>query len=247
MKTKSFITTSLRAAILVLTLGSAWACRGQYNPFLIEPRAPGSRAQRFESYLIGQYWNSDDITFPSVTLPIGPGPNPPLATGDLKFEFDDAGFWGLGTAYHLNSYFAVSGEFTFGYPDYRASFNGTTLRGEAFINAGKFNVDYHILNRPVTPFVSAGLGYLYFDSGIPSGPPNYYYWWDYWWGGYVVTVSQPTYDKTWFTLDAQAGLRWDITDQFYLKASGGANWVYVGSGSGWLTTLQGTFSVGWKF
>jgi hypothetical protein len=247
MKTRSCFLAVIRAGVLLLLLAAADACRAQYNLFLIDSRTPGSRAQRVDFYMLGQYWTADDATISGVTLPVGPGPMPPLATGDVVFEFDDSAFWGFGITYHLNKHFALNGEFTFGYPDYQASFNGSVLRGEAFVTTGSFNAQYNVLAGPVTPFISAGLGYFYIDSGIPSGPPGFYYWWDYWWGGYVVTVHQPTYDETWFTMNAQAGLRWDISDQFYLSAGAGANWVYVGNGAGWMTALQGTLQVGCKF
>jgi opacity protein-like surface antigen len=159
---------------------------------------------------------------------------------------EDSAFWGLGFAYHINNHFAVRGEFSSGYPDYAASFNGSRLSGEAFVTEGRFNLDYHILPGPLTPYVSGGLGYFYVDTGIPSGPPGYTIWWDYWWG-YTVTVSQPTYRETFFTLNAAAGLRWDINDDFFLKAEAGWEWIEVDNGADWLQSLRGTVSIGWKF
>jgi opacity protein-like surface antigen len=201
---------------LLLLLGSAAAipCQAQYNPFLIESRADNLRAQRSEFYILGQYFTAEPGVMQNVTLPTLPLGS--FATSDLEFDFGSEDLWGFGLAYHLNSHFAVRAEFTAGYPDYRASWNGEVLHGESFVQEGRFNLDFHLLEGPLTPYVSGGLGYFYVDTGIPSGPPEYYYWWDYYWGS-VVSVYQPTHTDTFFTLNAAVGLRWDVSDEFFIK------------------------------
>ena len=242
---------SKRTIALGLSLLAVWGlavpsrCAAQYNPFLIESRADNPRSQRGEFYLFGQYFHADPGTIHNVTLPTTPPPGPPVyATSDLKFDFEDDALWGFGLAYNINSHFAVRGEFSFGYPDYEASWNGRVIRGESWVQEGRFNLDYHLLEGPFTPYVSGGLGYFYVDTGIPSGPPEYNVWWDYWWG-YVTTVYQPTYTETYFTLNAAAGLRWDISDEFFIKAEGAAEWIEM-SGD-WVQSIRATMAVGWKF
>ena len=232
--------------ILAAALGVAVPCGAQYNPFAPASVETATRAGHSEFYLLGQYWHADTITMPNVTLPTAPGPNPPLATSDLSFKFHDAGAWGLGGTYYLNNYFGLNAEFNFGYPGYTASFNGQQLTGTAFMQSGKFRLVYDVLAGPVTPFVSGGLGYLYLDSGIPSGPPEYYGWWDEFWG-YTVVGNTPTYANTYFTLNAAAGLNWDVTDRFFLRLSCGADWMDVGRGAGWVPALQGTLALGFKY
>lgn len=154
----------------------------QYNPFGVDEMGPHVRAGRFESYLVGQYWSLEGSTINDLTRPVGPGPNPPTVTADMTMDFDDTGLFGFGMAYHLNNHFALRGEFTFGSADYRASHSTAVINGNAYLQGGKFTLDYNIVEGPVTPVVSAGLGYLFVDSGIVSGPPDYYCWWDSWWG-----------------------------------------------------------------
>lgn len=243
MKNKRSIARRL-GLLMVLGGIAITRCVAQYNPFLIESRADNPRSQRGEFYLLGQYFSADAGVIKGVTLPTAPGPNPPYATSDLKFDLEDEAMWGFGLAYHFNSHFAVRAEFTGGYPDYEATWNTDVLRGESFVQEGRFNLDFHLLEGPVTPYVSGGLGYFYMDTGIPTGPPGYYVWWDYWWGN-VVSVYQPTYTDTFFTLNAAAGLRWDIGDEFFIKAEGSAEWIEM-SGD-WIQSIRATLAAGWKF
>lgn len=237
---------AVTAALLVILGGTVGSrCAAQYAPFAIEPRSEGSRSQRAEFYLLGQYFTAEPGVMQSVTLPTAPGPTPPYATSDLKFDFDDDALWGFGLAYHLNSHFSVRAEFTAGYPDYEASWNGETLHGESFVQEGRFNLDFHLLETPMTPYVSGGLGYFYVDTGIPTGPPGYYYWWDYYWGS-VVSVYQPTYTDTFFTLNAAVGLRWDVSDEFFIKIEGTAEWIEMSSDI-WVQSMRATLAAGWKF
>ena len=98
--------------ILVLTIATCAAaeCRAQYNPFILDAKAPDTRARRTEFYLLGEYWHSEDITMHNVTLPTAIGPNPPLATSDLRMKFDDAGMLGFGVMYNINNHFAIDGD-----------------------------------------------------------------------------------------------------------------------------------------
>jgi hypothetical protein len=232
--------TTLAALALACPLTAA---RAEYNPFRTDTFGDAFRAGRFETYLLGQYWKADDSTLYGVTLETTPPPNPVLETGDLKMSFDEAFMWGFGLGYHLNSHFMVRGEFTFGTPDYEVTFNDLEGRGEAFVHAGKLNLDFNLVRGPVTPFISGGIGYIFIDSGIPSGSTDYWCWWDYWWG-YVCTGSTPTHTTTWFTANAAAGLRWDINDSLFLRLYGGVNWL--NAEAEWISVIEGMLAFGWK-
>lgn len=234
-----------RSLFLLLLLGSAAAtpAQAQYNPFLLDTRADNTRAMRGEFYILGQYFTAEPGVIKNVTLPTLPVGS--FATSDLKFDFEADDLWGFGFAYHINSHFSVRAEFTGGYPDYEASWNGEVLRGESWVQEGRFNLDFHLLEGPLTPYVSGGLGYFYVDTGIPSGPPEYYYWWDYYWGS-VVSVYQPTYTDTFFTLNAAVGLRWDVSDEFFIKLEGTAEWIDM-SNDQWVQSMRASLAAGWKF
>jgi len=203
-----------------------------------------SRAGRYEFYAVGGYWHGESSSSHNVTVPTTLGSS---ATGDLGFEFDDTGVYGFGMGYNLNNHVALSGEFQWGYPRYTVNFLGSSLSGEAFMHSGKFNVDYHVLPGPLTPFLSAGIGYLYLDSQVPSGPTSIYCFWDYWWGQ-TCTGSTPTYRNTYLNLNAAAGVRWDIGQAFFMKAGVGGGWAYIHNNSqDWLQTVQVTATLGWRF
>jgi len=205
---------------------------------------PISLAHHSEFYLLTQYWSADSVTVPNVTLPTLPGQPLPTATADIKYKLEDEFFFGLGGAYHWTDRLAVRGEFTFGQPDYEMTWNNSRLTGTASINTGRVNLDYHIPVGAWTPFVTAGIGYLYIDTGVPSGPPEYYLWWDYYWG-YTLVGTIPTYSETYFTYNAAAGVRYEINDQSAFRFSYGGNWMDTNAGT--LTTWEATLSFNWKF
>jgi Outer membrane protein beta-barrel domain len=237
-----FSSFARRAGWLFLVIGTA--CYGQYKqPVLLGMDARESRAGHAEFYLLGQYWHAESTSSHNVTVPTTAGPT---ATGDLGFRFDDTGIFGIGLGYNINKYLEVTGEFSFGYPNYTVSFLGSSLSGEAFMHSGNFNLEYHILPGKFTPFISGGIGYLYVDSQVPSGPPSAYCFWDYWWG-YTCTGSTPTYHNTLLNLNAAAGVRWDIGEMFFLKASVGGGWANVHNSADWLQTIQITAAAGWRF
>lgn len=221
------------------TAAPAWA---QYEPFSLLPPAPGHRRQLWEFYGVGQYWSADDVSFGPITVP---DPDGNLITAEATLELEDTGMGGFGLGFNINDHWSLNGEFMFGSSDYRAHWAGYELRGEMFMSSGKFNVEYNLLSGPVTPFVKGGLGYFYFDTGIPSGPTEWYCWWDYWWG-YVCEGYAPTHTETCFALNAGAGLRWDINDFVFIKALGGATWVDMSGGAGWPVFVEASFLIGVK-
>lgn len=227
----------------VLALSLSLLTCGGYDLFELHPREPGRRGQRVEFYGIGEYWHSDTIRFPNITVPT---PDGGFERADVTLELDDTGMGGMGLGFSINDHWGLNAEFMFGASDYQASWQDSYLRGEMLMTSGKFNVDYYILAGRFTPFVTAGLGYFYFDTGIPSGPPDYYCWWDYWWGGYVCTGYVPTYTELDFTLNAGGGFRWDISDRFFLKAFAGATWVNM-ENTDWPVFIQAGLVVGAQF
>ena len=226
----------------LLLLAAAATLHAQYQPFALLPREEGSRRQRVEVYGSIGYWHSDDVTLGSVTLPDFEGG---FVTADTTLRYDDTAVFNFGFGWAINDHFTVRMEFDYADADYRAEWNDSWLSGDMLMSDGRVNLDYHVLAGPITPYVTGGIGYHYFDTGIPKGPPDYYCWWDYGWG-YVCTGYVDTYNEFDFAANAGAGLRWDITDTLFLKAQGLVNWVDMGRGAGWTPQFQATFVFGAK-
>jgi opacity protein-like surface antigen len=228
---------------VLLLLSAAGIARAQYEPFALRPAEEGSRRQRVEVYGSLGYWHAEDVKFGSVTVPDLEGG---FVTADIDLEYDDTAVFGLGVGWAINDHFGVRLEFDYAEADYEARWQDSLLRGEMLMSNGRLNLDYNLLAGPITPFATLGIGYHYFDTGIPEGPPDYYCWWDSWWG-YVCTGYVETYSELNFAANAGAGLRWDINDALFLKAQALMTWVNMGRGAGWPHQLQVTAAFGAKF
>jgi len=197
------------------------------------------RTGRTEVYGIGQYLHSEDINF-----------NGPV--GDIKTKMDDTGLGGFGIAYHFSDFFSIHGDFMFG----SATFSGNVpleiggtvpFKQDTFIQTGRFNIDYNIINRRITPFVTAGIGYQYLETELNNAPPVNTCWWDPFYGGYYCYSGQPHAWQTDFTWNAGAGLRWNILDNLVVKAMAGGTWLEYSGAHGVTSQIEGIFSIGWSF
>ena len=199
---------------------------------------PYSRQQKTEVYGIGQYLHSENISF-----------NGP--TGSVNTKMDDTGLGGFGFAWHFSDFFSIHTDFMFG----SATFSGETplehslgtthFKQDAFIQTGRFNVDYNIINRRLTPFITAGIGYQYLETELENTYGTACYW-DPWYG-YVCYSGHYSAWETDFTWNAGAGLRWNITDNLLIKAMAGATWLEYSSAHGVTTQFEAVFSIGWTF
>jgi opacity protein-like surface antigen len=207
-------------------------------PVYIVPAPAYTRTARSEIYGIGQYLHSENIGFNG---PVGP----------VNVKMDDTGLGGFGMAFHFNEFLSVHSDFMFGSAtfsgDMPSAAGGTIHQSqEAFLQTGRFNVDYNIINRRFTPFVTAGIGYQYLETELNHLPPAGVCWWDPWWG-WVCQTTHPYAWETDFTWNVGAGLRWNITDQLLIKATVGAQWLEYGGAHGTTTQIEGMFGIGWIF
>ncbi len=197
------------------------------------------RTGKVEVYGIGQYLHSDDITFDG---PFGQ---------DVKVKMDDTGLGGFGIAWHFSDFFSMHGDFMFGGATFSGDLPTETggtihIKQDAFIQTGRFNIDYNIINRRITPFVTAGIGYQYLETELTHVPPSTVCWWDPWWG-WICESGHPYAWETDFTWNVGAGFRWNITDNLFVKATGGANWLEYSGAHGVTTQIEGIFAIGWTF
>jgi hypothetical protein len=193
---------------------------------------PFSRQNKWEVYGLGQYLHSDNTTFPG---PYGQG---------VRLKMDDTGLGGVGLAYHFSDFFSLRGDFMFGPATFHALGAIDTESGSSksgFLQTGRLNLDYNMINRRLTPVLSAGIGYQYLqvdtqDTYVVGGP----------FGRYYATLDS-SYYETDFTGNVGAGFRWNVTDQLFIKVMGGAQWLKYTGANSITTQLEGFFVVGWMF
>jgi opacity protein-like surface antigen len=182
-----------------------------------------SRQNKFDVYGIGEYLHQGDTTFTDFN-------------GEkAKLKLEDTGLGGIGLAFHFNDFIAIHTDFLFGPATFRSQVDGGpsyTLGDDGFIQSGRLNVDYNIINRRLTPFITAGIGYQYFE--VDQHDYDYYYSYYY-------------YYETDFTWNVGAGVRWNVTDNFFIKATGGAQWLKYEGADNVTTQIEAALAIGCTF
>jgi opacity protein-like surface antigen len=203
------------------------------------PPRTSDRIERREFSLFLRQFTAPEFTKPDVTLP-------GLGTNTGKLQIENTTLLGVQFGYNLREQLSLNMEFAYGRPDFKGSWGNKTFSGNGDIFTGDLNVEYNVLKKPFTPFVGAGVGFMYFDSQIRKGTPETYCWWDYWWGYYYCTTTQDTRDTTEFTYNVAAGLRWDMNETLFMKASYRAMWADIGA-SGRTLFPQYIITFGWMW
>jgi len=157
-----------------------------------------------------------------------------LDTTDVAFD-DDIGL-SLYAGYRMNSKI----EFQFGLDwstiDYVANFPGINpgteisvdTEMEAFTPFARAN--FNFIDGPITPYVSAGIGWSFIDTNIPDAPPQTGCWWDPWWG-YICDTFQSTHSTDAFTYDVGLGVRWDLSPGYSMRLGYEKHWYDADEGS----------------
>jgi opacity protein-like surface antigen len=146
-------------------------------------------------------------------------------------ETDNSVGWGFGFGYNVNENLVLSGNFNWADIDYSviapaAGGGSPAVKGNGTLETStlSFNGTYNILRKSFTPFVSGGFGATYVDTNVPNGAPYPVCWYDPWYGYYCGTVV-PTKQETDFSYAVGAGVRWDVTDSFFMKAAANKLWL----------------------
>jgi opacity protein-like surface antigen len=212
-----------------LLLGASVLCTQGQIPMAFEPF---SRVNKLEVYGLGEYLHQDNTTF-----------NDPYY-GNVTMKMDDTGMGGVGVAYHFNDFFSVRADFMFGEATLHTQGpDGMDIMPTqtAFLQTGRINLDYNMINRRLTPVLTAGIGYQYLeiDQSQSFSFQDYH-------GSYSVTENSYYYETD-FTWNVGAGFRWNITDQFFIKAMVGPQWLEYNGANGITTQIEGFFVIGWMF
>lgn len=143
---------------------------------------------------------------------------------------NDTGF-GFEMGYNFSEAFKLSAAFDAFEPRYKANivpddFSQATeqIDGRVALSNVMVNGTYRFLPGPVTPFVSAGLGWVHVDTDVPTGEAFVGCWWDPWWG-YLCDYYVPTKQEDDFAYQATVGAVWDVTSRLFLRGAFNRNWI----------------------
>ena len=148
---------------------------------------------------------------------------------------DDLGFT-LGGTYHYSNRLSFQFLFDWLSLDYDATIMSGDfppnpafdVRGELEAFTPRFNVVFNLLESDFTPYISAGIGWSFIDTNIPTGPPEVGCWWDPWYGQ-ICTTYQNTRDLDEFAYQAGAGVRWDVNRGLSLRLGYEKQWIDLGT------------------
>jgi len=140
-------------------------------------------------------------------------------------DFDSEFAWGFTMGWNWTPKWNFSYRFMLAKPDYTANIvpeNGETQGQIVSYSADRYSnqisATYHFLNRPLTPYVQAGIGWTKVDSNVPDQPPISGCWWDPWWG-YICDSYWSTYDTSGFSYSLGLGVRWDVNGAVFLRGA----------------------------
>jgi len=196
-----------RAFILLLLLVASTSLQAQrFNKANIYD---GIRYHNWEVSLLAQYQNGTSKEM----------------EGGAALDVDNSYGWGFTVGWNWTEKWNLAYKFTMGKPDYSATIvpedpelPPQTIDYTMTKYAHQFNVTYHFMKGPLTPYVQAGAGWTKLDSNIINRPPTTGCWWDPWWG-WVCTTTWTTYDSTQFSYNLGLGLRWDVNGALFLRGS----------------------------
>jgi opacity protein-like surface antigen len=176
--------------------------------------------------------------------------------GGTSISFDDDVSWGFGFGYNFNEKFNLDFEISWSDFNYDVEFASADTPALPSVKAtgsmdasnSSFNFTYNIMAKTITPYVSAGIGWTWVDTNIPSGSPDIGCWWDPWYGQ-ICTSYQDTFEDDAFSYGLGAGVRVEVTDTFFLRL--GVNNVWQDFGGSDYDKTPEVFSVrmdiAWKF
>ena len=126
----------------------------------------------------------------------------------LEAKLDSTSSAGLGLGYNLSSYLNFNWSMYYGQTKMKAqSYYGIPayrrVSADTDVFAMDFNLDYNILKYPLTPVISGGIGFI----------------------NYSGSVGIFDFNETDFSYNLGAGLRWDISRNFFIKAVYKATWT----------------------
>ncbi|MFC1688900.1 porin family protein [Pseudomonadota bacterium] len=161
------------------------------------------------------------------------------AEGEQGSSIDiDSGLgWGFGIGWNWTEHWNLGYRFSLNKPDYSATIvpedpaePPQTINYDMSKYSHQFNVAYHFMKGPFSPYVQAGVGWTKLDSNILSRPPTTGCWWDPWWG-YICSTTWDTFKTSEFTYNLGVGLRWDVNSAMFLRGAWNRQFINLDNGN----------------
>ena len=210
-----------RISLIMLLIIASSSVLAQYDHPRKKPSDAGSRDGRWEGSVILAYQTG-------VTA---------SGEGGSEIDVDSALGWGISAAWNWTDKLNLSYRYLSTSPDYQALIvpedsieAPRTIEHSMSKRSHQFNLTYNFSSKAFTPFVVGGIGWTKLDSNVPSAPPSTSCWWDPWWG-YICFSDWKTYEVSKLTYNLGAGLRWDINNMLFSKATYTRQFIDVDSGS----------------
>ena len=173
--------------------------------------------------------------------------------GSTASTDSDFGF-SIGADYHFTNQLALQFLFDWLRVDYESTVVSANtpplpsynVRGTMEIYTPRVNGVYHFIDGPITPYVSAGIGWAFVDTNIPNGPPQIGCWWDPWYGQ-ICTGFQDTKNTDAFTYALGAGVRWDMSPAASWRLGYEKQWYDVGKATSTPGFDQVRLGFGYRF
>ena len=116
----------------------------------------------------------------------------------FDIEVDSTFVWGLGMRHNYNNHLNLNRDIWFALTDIESVIFGTPLKAGSDLIGMDFKLDYYILKNRFIPVVTGGIGFIYYDGDFGFSGSNF--------------------SQTEFYYNFGAGVRWDIGDNFFVKA-----------------------------
>jgi opacity protein-like surface antigen len=188
-----------------------------------------TRAGKWDVYLIGQNLSSEQIDYHTNS-------------GLIPIEMDDTFLWGFGFGYHVRENLGWRFEISTGNPIFRGKGPATGTSRQATMRFGAINFDWFITPKRFTPYLTAGVGWQYLYVRTSNVGTTVAYW-DPWYG-YTVGTSFPSHTESNAVWTVGLGLRWEVSDRFFLRVSGDSNWLHFNNASEWTTQTRYGLALG---
>jgi opacity protein-like surface antigen len=139
--------------------------------------------------------------------------------------------------YRMNSRFEIEFGLDWNSIDYDVNVISATpalnfsARGDLESFTPRLSLNVNLLEGPMTPYVTGGVGWSFIDTNIPDGPPQNACWWDPWYG-YVCDTWQSTRTSEEVTYQLGVGIRWDMSETYTVRLGYEKHWLDVSTANG---------------